>query len=196
VQTPELYPVVNAGLEHVCGVTTDAHAYCWGRDLENQLGDGTEAHRSDSVPTPVAGSRLYKQIDAGVEHSCALSSSDAAFCWGLGPGLGDGKGGSAPAPVRVVGGLKFTQLSTGWDRTCAVTFDRRAYCWGAFITGQVDGGGPMSSVVPVAVMTDYSFTRISTGEHLTCGITPNSRAVCWGVGWTQDGRPHQIHALM
>jgi hypothetical protein len=77
-----------------------------------------------------------------------------------------------------------------------VTFDRRAYCWGAFITGQVDGGGPMSSVVPVAVMTDYSFTRISTGEHLTCGITPNSRAVCWGVGWTQDGRPHQIHDFL
>jgi alpha-tubulin suppressor-like RCC1 family protein len=196
VHTPELFPMLNAGLEHVCGVTTDAHAYCWGRDLENQLGDGTAAHRSDSVPTPVAGSRLYKQIDAGVNHSCALSTADGAFCWGVGPGIGDGTSGPRAVPTRVVGGLKFAQLSTGWDRTCAVTFDRRAYCWGGFITGQVNGSMPESSVVPVAVMTDYSFTRISTGEHLTCGITPNSRAVCWGVGWTQDGRPHQIHALM
>jgi alpha-tubulin suppressor-like RCC1 family protein len=96
----------------------------------------------------------------------------------------------------VAGSLKFAQLSTGWDRTCAVTFDRQAWCWGGFITGEVIGNGPISSAVPVAVMTDYSFTRISTGEHLTCGITPNSRAVCWGVGWNEDGRPHQIHALM
>jgi alpha-tubulin suppressor-like RCC1 family protein len=196
VHTQALFPVVNAGLEHVCGVATDARAYCWGRDVEYQLGDGTAAHRSDTVPTPVAGSRLYKQVDAGVGHSCALSTSDVAFCWGTGPGLGDGSGGFQAVPVRVAGSLKFAQLSTGWDRTCAVTFDWRAWCWGGFITGQIDGSMPVSSVVPVAVMTDHAFTRISTGEHLTCGITPNSRAVCWGVGWNEDGRPHQIHALM
>jgi hypothetical protein len=50
-------------------------------------------------------------------------------------------------------------------------------------------------LVPVAVMTDYRFTQISTGAELTCGITPASRVVCWGLGG-QDGRPHQIHALM
>jgi alpha-tubulin suppressor-like RCC1 family protein len=190
-----LFPVVNAGLEHVCGVTTDAQAYCWGRDLENQLGDGTAAHRIDSVPTPVAGARLYQQIDAGIDHSCALSTAGVAFCWGTGSAIGDGKGGSQIAPVRVVGGLTFTQLSTGWGHTCALTLDRQAYCWGGFITGQVNGSMPVSSVVPVAVMTDYRFVHISIGEHLACGIAPNGRALCWGLGWTQDGRAHRIDAI-
>jgi alpha-tubulin suppressor-like RCC1 family protein len=195
VRTPKLFSVLNAGLEYVCGVTTDSHAYCWGRDTENQLGDGAPPHRSDSLPMPVAGTRLYKQVDGGIDHSCALSTSDLAFCWGYGWGIGDGRFGSQPAPVRVAGGLKFAQLSTGWYHTCAVTFNQEAFCWGGSITGQINGSQPISSLVPVAVMTDYRFTQISTGAELTCGITPASRVVCWGLGG-QDGRPHQIHALM
>ena len=35
---------------HSCGVTTDNRAYCWGRNAEGQLGDGTHISR----PTPVA----------------------------------------------------------------------------------------------------------------------------------------------
>ena len=148
------------------------------------------------MPTLVAGDRLYKQIDAGINHSCALSQADVAFCWGTGSAIGDGEGGSQSAPVRVAGNLKFMQLSTGWSHTCAVTFDRQAYCWGGFITGQVNGSMPVSTVVPLAVMTDYRFTQISIGEHLACGIKPNGVALCWGLGWTQDGRAHQIHAIM
>jgi alpha-tubulin suppressor-like RCC1 family protein len=97
-------------------------------------------------------------------------------------------------PTRVVGGLTFAQLSTGWSHTCAVTVDRRAYCWGAFITGQINGGGPSGSTVPVPVATTYPFTQISTGEHLTCAIRPSGLTMCWGLGWGQDGRMHQIHA--
>ena len=195
VTTADSFQVLNAGLEHICGVTTRGRASCWGRAEELQLGDGTPAHRSDSVPTPVAGTRLYKQIDAGVDHSCALALSGAAFCWGSSPGLGDGTSQDRAVPTRVVGGLTFAQLSTGWSHTCAVTVDRRAYCWGAFITGQINGGGPSSSTVPVAVATTYPFTQISTGEHLTCAIRPSGLTMCWGLGWGQDGRMHQIHAV-
>jgi len=197
VQTTKLFSEIRAGLEHICGVTTDAHAYCWGRDDENQLGDGTPAHRNDTVPTPVVGARLYKRIDAGVDQSCALSTSNVAFCWGTGIslGLGAGTGASQPVPARVLGGLQFTQLSTALDHTCALTFDRQAYCWGRFLTGRLDGSGPVISFVPVAVMSDFHFTQISPGANLTCGILPTSRAVCWGLGYT-DGRLRWIHAVM
>ena len=194
VHTPALFRSVNAGLEHVCGVTTEGRAHCWGRNLEDQLGDGAGTHRSDSVPTPVAGSRLYKQIDAGVNHSCALSTADAAFCWGeAGIAIGDGTDEGRALPTRVAGGLKFAQLSTGWDHTCALTFDQRAYCWGGFITG---GDWPLHSSVPVPVMSDHRFTQISIGEHLACGIKPNGRALCWNVGFADDGKARQIHALI
>jgi alpha-tubulin suppressor-like RCC1 family protein len=143
----------------------------------------------------LAGSRLYRQIDAGINHSCALSLADEAFCWGAAVAIGDGKNQDRAVPTRVAGGLKFTRLSTGWDHTCAVTSDRQTYCWGAFITGQVNGSGPLSSAVPKAVLANYPFAQISVGEHLACGIRANGATWCWGLGWNQDGRPHSIHAL-
>src|SRR3712207_1155025 len=37
---------VSGGSEHTCGVTSDNRAYCWGRNNEGQLGDGTLSNRT------------------------------------------------------------------------------------------------------------------------------------------------------
>ncbi len=68
--------VVSAGAEHACGIemTNNNHgdAWCWGDNTYLQLGDPM-APGSVSVPTRVAGTRVYKQISAGGDHTCALS---------------------------------------------------------------------------------------------------------------------------
>src|SRR5438093_9846733 len=43
----------NAAGGHTCGVTTSGATYCWGRNANGQLGDGTTTDRL--VPTPIAG---------------------------------------------------------------------------------------------------------------------------------------------
>src|SRR5439155_291619 len=35
------FTMVSAGLGHACGITTEGAAYCWGRNAEAELGDGT-----------------------------------------------------------------------------------------------------------------------------------------------------------
>jgi alpha-tubulin suppressor-like RCC1 family protein len=188
VHTTETFASVAAGLEHVCAVAAEGRAYCWGRDSENQLGDGTTAHRSDSVPTPVVGSRLYKQVSAAVDHSCALSTTGVAFCWGMAGTIGDGLQEDRNVPTRVAGNLKFSQISANWDHTCALTFDRQTYCWGSQFIGMENSG------VPVAILTDYPFTQISTGEHMGCGIRANGSTWCWPV-YTDDRQPRLIHGV-
>jgi len=44
---------VAVGQFHTCGLTTGGVAYCWGWNLQGQLGDGTQTERD--VPTRVAG---------------------------------------------------------------------------------------------------------------------------------------------
>ena len=38
---------VQVGGSHSCGRTTDGATFCWGYNLEGQLGDGTLAHRTE-----------------------------------------------------------------------------------------------------------------------------------------------------
>ena len=84
---------VNAGNVHACGIsTTTNRAYCWGWNSNGRLGDSTTVPRPR--PTRVAaGTRQFRQIDAGYAHTCAVTTTDRAFCWGYGEGgeLGIGK---------------------------------------------------------------------------------------------------------
>ena len=45
------------------------------------------------VPTRVAGSIKFRRAIAGGNHSCGLSTTNKAFCWGYGREgqIGDGK---------------------------------------------------------------------------------------------------------
>ena len=49
------FATLSAGDQHTCGLTTNGALYCWGRNADRELGDGTFVNRS--VPTLFSGSR-------------------------------------------------------------------------------------------------------------------------------------------
>jgi alpha-tubulin suppressor-like RCC1 family protein len=69
------------GLDHSCGVTPDAAAYCWGGNYDGQLGDGTSTMRT--VPVAVTGGLTFGSLDAGDDHTCGVTIAGEAYCWGL-----------------------------------------------------------------------------------------------------------------
>jgi len=192
---PQLTPVavvgqlqfrqVSPGGEHTCAVTTDDRAFCWGSNRYGQLGDSTEISPR-LRPTRVAGTRKWRQIDAGFLHTCAVTTSDRAFCWGRGyeGQLGNGKTYLSFWPRRVAGDLSFKRVTAGGYHSCGETTTNRAYCWGAkrdrYNFGQLGDGTTTGRLTPVAVAGGLYFRQVSAGTWHTCGKTSTDVGFCWG----------------
>ncbi|MBW8839575.1 MAG: hypothetical protein JF602_06965, partial [Gemmatimonadetes bacterium] len=118
---------LRAGDRFTCGVTTDNVAYCWGRNVEGQLGTPTDVPQY--APIKVSGGRKFRQIRTGPNHTCAITTADVAFCWGANTNgqLGDGTLTWHSTPARVVGSQAWRELEVNYDHTCGVTFDNKAF---------------------------------------------------------------------
>jgi alpha-tubulin suppressor-like RCC1 family protein len=167
---------ISAGGDHTCALAPDRRAYCWGRNVEGQLGDGTSTDRL--MPTAVAGGLRFLQISAGAEHTCGITTNERAFCWGSGP-LGTNVG-SSTTPIAVAGDRRFRNVNAGNNHTCAVTPSDIGFCWGlnnGF--GQLGTGGGFSAT-PARIAGGLRWRRVTAGGQYTCGVTTDDRAYCWG----------------
>jgi alpha-tubulin suppressor-like RCC1 family protein len=179
---------VRAGMSgHTCAVTTNDLAYCWGLGGSgagqgySALGDGTDLRRIR--PVAVVGGLKFRQVTAGWDHSCGVTTTDEAYCWGLNLDgiLGTGGGPSTSRPVKVSGGLRFRGLEAGAWHTCGLTLAGKAYCWGNNTFGNLGDGTTTHRSVPVAVLGNHTFTQISASWEHTCAIKASGEAWCWGA---------------
>ena len=88
-----------AGTRHVCGITLEWKAYCWGDNELAELGIGSRGGRSP-VPLPVVGELTFSSL-ALADHSCGLTPRSNIYCWGTTYGGALGIGTSGPG-VRTV----------------------------------------------------------------------------------------------
>ncbi|HEX2217571.1 MAG TPA: hypothetical protein VHG35_02120 [Gemmatimonadales bacterium] len=188
------YRQVSAGYDFTCAVTTDNRAVCWGSnswDGGGNLGDGSTAARR-LKPVAVLGGHAFRQVTAGLYHTCGVTTDDRAWCWGSNGGaLGDGTLETRRTPVPVAGSLRFRQVSAGNTHTCGVTTDDRAYCWGLNKDGQLGDSTQIRALRPVPVAGGRRFRQVDGGGFHTCGVATDGRVFCWGSnsgGQIGDGR--------
>lgn len=189
------FTIIVAGGAHSCGVTADSIAYCWGSNGSGQL--GTRALTGDcngtcsTTPVRVEGTLRFTHLAAGGAHTCGITPSGAAYCWGANAAgqLGSGYFDATPLPVLVSGGHRFRAISAGAAFTCALRMDGLPFCWGLNDRGQLGAETPQvscqlantsCSARPVAVQTTVRFRRIATGTQHACGLSDEGVALCWG----------------
>jgi alpha-tubulin suppressor-like RCC1 family protein len=190
---PEEFLDISAGGYHTCARKRSGKIYCWGWDYAGQVGNYPTATCVDSPsncidrPTQISsagGLLTATQLDAGVDHNCALDPYGNAYCWGSSDygQVGDGDTGYRSIAIAVHGGHTFTSISAGNFNSCGTASDG-LYCWGSGLstnTGTI-GHAPLPQLIYAS--TGWAPIGVSVGYQHVCAqwVSGTYRETnCWG----------------
>ncbi len=141
-----------------------------------------------TTPAEAASPRLWRAVDSGGQHSCAIrKSADARldrglYCWGSNGNavLGQSYASERLGVTRVGTGRWQSVSASNWH-TCGIGMSQTMYCWGWNRSGAIgDGtkGYTLDRGRPVALRGSWRST--SAGMLHTCGIGRSGALYCWG----------------
>ncbi len=176
---------IAAGGMHVCALTTTGGVLCWGDNSAEQLGNITPFW-STYEPVSVFGlSSGVSAIAAGHWHTCALTTTGGAMCWGSNSDgqLGNNSNTGGYTPVNVSGLTSgVTAIAVGGGHSCALTATGGVMCWGSNSNGQLGNNNSNNpSPIPVNVVgLSSGVVAIAAGSSHTCALTALGGIKCWG----------------
>ena len=174
---------ISAGNNHTCALTAAGAAKCWGQNTYGALGNNSTTDRLTPVDA-VGLTSGVASITTGFHHTCAVTTSGGAKCWGRNTNgqLGDNSATNRSTPVNVVGLTSgVASVSAGNNHTCAVTTSAGAKCWGNNINNELGDNSATNRSTPVNVLGLTSgVASISAGNNHTCVAMMSGDAKCWG----------------
>jgi hypothetical protein len=167
--------VVRASAAHTCAIDANDAATCWGDNEHGQLGVGlTDPEVVE--PTPVAGDLEFRQIDPGQNHTCGVTKTGEALCWGandfeqlgLDPTNGAIESTREPEPVDISDA--FVDTATNLHTSCARQTSDEVTCWGA--------GDHAPRLLVDEDETPLPFVSVSANSFTFCGLDADGNAHC------------------
>lgn len=180
---PSDVSAIAAGGGHTCAITAAGGVKCWGQNNQGQLGDNSQTVRWTPVNVMGLASGV-SAIDAGNEHTCALTQAGAVKCWGDYKQIFPGYRRLSPVDVE---GLSsgVSAIATGSHHSCALTTAGGVKCWGYNDHGELGDNSTTSRTrAPVDVTGLAGVVAIAAGDFHTCALTQAGGVKCWGYNFS------------
>lgn len=178
---------ISASMSHICAISMNDTAYCWGNNDNGQLGNNSTINKA--TPTAVSGGGTWKSVSANGANSCGIKSDDTLWCWGNNSTgqIGDNTlGTNRLVPTAVNGGGTWKHVSAGGDgfsgaHTCGIKTDNTLWCWGNNANGRTGlNTAAGNTLIPTQVNGGGAWKYSSAGPSHTCGIRSDDTLRCWG----------------
>ena len=135
----------------------------------------------------VGGLNEWKDLSAGVYHTCGIKNNGTLWCWGAGISgqLGAGNTTSYPSPTRESStATNWHSVGAGGSHTCAIKTDGSLWCWGLNGNGQLGTGNTNPQTNPTRESSNAENWRsVTVGNNHSCAIKTDGSLWCWGTGF-------------
>ena len=178
---------VEGGEDHTCALTDLGELWCWGDNIDGQLGVGNTT--DSATPQLVTLPATVDDVSLGDQFACAVLTTDQVFCWGEGTDfqLGNLSVARETSPLEVMGlpADDLVEIEAGGRGACVITAGAERHCWGHSEEGQL-GVIPHSELVPVPVTFSGPLAELVLDppeyDGVMCGVLVDGTVECTGDG--------------
>ncbi len=163
-----------------CGLKASGSLFCWGRNSEGQLGDGTTTR--SAIPKLVKPGTTFVRVRTGLAHVCAIATSGQLFCWGRNHAtqVKAGENGRHTAPLLVDASTDWSDLALGTSHSCGLKSDGRVLCWGTNGYGATAQSTFGYAITPTPVGASKDWSEVWAFGESTCASKLDGSVMCWG----------------
>jgi alpha-tubulin suppressor-like RCC1 family protein len=184
------YSTIASVSNAVCAVTTAGAVDCWGFNDSGQLGNASTVTSRIPVRALLPSTVVVRSLAGGANgfHFCAVTSTDALYCWGRNAGGQFGAAklfeNSTPVAVTLPGTLRVRSTGVGTTSLCIVASDNRVHCQGAGSRGEMGNGSTVEQLTfaPVTAPAGAVLDVVRSGFQTTCALSTTGGLFCWGAG--------------
>jgi alpha-tubulin suppressor-like RCC1 family protein len=177
------WQAVAGGQAHTCAIRSGM-LFCWGRNVNSELGLGPGQPLEIRAPAQVGPDTGWVEIRTGQDDACALRQDGTLFCWG---DNSSGQGGQSPAvstlvaPSQVGTDADWVHVGLETFSGCALKMDSSLWCWGRNAEGQLGVGDNVDRAAPSQVSGGVLWQGVTVGRFFTCAEAVDGHFACTGA---------------